>query len=387
MVKLKRMTIKPKLLLLFPNNITTYGIGHAALSIAEAMHHSGFDCVFMVPAVNKNVGSDIINKLIPSYLMRVVYKLLPSKLIHRFTEFFFLYKIKQNDVVYLWPGFSIEFFRRVKAKGNIVVIENINCHQKISKEILDDESERLGLQHTHLITQSSIDVESETLKYCNFVFSPSPTVTQSLLDTGVPSGKILQTSYGLHEWQQVEKIKNSFTGSKPLEVVFVGRVGMRKGVLLLLEYWQEANINGVLKIVGNVEESIKGMIEPYRKVKNIQFIDFVLDIENVYQEADVFVLPSLEEGSPLVTYLALGAGLPCIVSPMGGQGVVTHNHDGFVIDPHNKSAWVAALQNLANQTKLREAQACAARESSNRFLWKKVGQQRADLLLGKLQGK
>jgi glycosyltransferase involved in cell wall biosynthesis len=378
------MLIKYRLLTFHPSHLTTYGIGHAALSIIDGMCSESLDCILVVPTVDNKVKSKNVKNMIPTFLTRLIYKIFSSSIIRALSEWFFLFQIKPNDIVYLWPGLSMALFRRVKAKGNTIVIENINCHQKISKKILDDEYQRLGIQNPNPITQEQIDRESEILQSCNYVFSPSPLVTQSLLDNGVPQIKILESSYGLHDYQQ---ISTTSVECKPLEVIFVGRVGLRKGIHLLLEYWQAANINGTLKIIGNVEDSIKSVIESYKNIDNLKFISFVSDIDEVYKNADIFVLPSLEEGSPLVTYLALGAGLPCIVSPMGGQGVVTHNYDGFVIDPHDKSSWVNALENFANSPSLRQTFSQAARGSSNNFTWEKVGQQRATLLLEKLKGK
>lgn len=378
------MTTKHRLLIFFPNHITTYGVGHAALSIVEAMGDEHFDCVLVAPSVDKKIKSRVINKLIPSLFMRAVFKLFSQKMIHSLTELFFLFQVRQGDIIYFWPGASMALFRKVKKKGNVIIIENINCHQETSKEILDDESKRTNLSNTHLITDGSIRDEAERLNYCRYIYSPSALVSQSLLDSGVATEKILESSYGLHEYQQFNKPIRELSENKPIEVIFVGRVGMRKGVHLLLEYWQAANINGVLKIIGNVEESIRDLITPYQKCNDIQFIDFISDIDQAYKNADIFVLPSLEEGSPLVTYTALGAGLPCIVSPMGGVGVVRHNQDGFVIDPHDKSAWVSALKQLAGSAELRQSQSLSARKYSNRFLWKNVGRERAALLFEKL---
>jgi len=264
-------------------------------------------------------------------------------------------------------------------------MENINCHQKISKNILDREAQRLGVVPAVSITPDRIINETAKLELCDFVFSPSPLVSQSLISTGVSRKKILETSYGLHKSQQLNTPDRNT--NRPITAIFVGRIGMRKGIHLLLDYWVSAKINGSLKIIGNIEEPIRDLIAPYQNVSNIEFISFIPNIETAYKEADIFVLPSLEEGSPLVTYLALGAGLPCIVSPMAGEGVITDGQEGFVIDPHDKTQWIQALQKLASSPALRHSQAKAAKKTSNTFLWKNVGRQRANLLLEQLQGK
>jgi len=379
--------MKRNLLTYCPTHLTTYGVVHAALSITEAMDSELLRCFFYVPSSDSFIKSKVVKKTIPSFISRLLYKLIPPYQLRKISEWLFFRKIKSDDVIYLWPGVSMALIKKIKAKGNIVVIENINCHQVTSKQILDEEARRVNITNIFFsIPQSKIKFENEAIEVCDYIFSPSPLVTQSLLVAGVAEDKILESSYGLNQSQQLD-LKEKKKNNSAVEFIFVGRVGLRKGVHLLLEYWCAAGIEGTLKIIGPVEESIKGIIEPYRHVDNIQFINFTNDIEAVYKLADIFVLPSLEEGSPLVTYLALGAGLPSIVSPMGGLGVIANEKNGFIVDAHDKAGWVDALQSLANSSQLRKEQSISAREASNKFLWTKVGKQRADLLMQKLQDK
>jgi len=382
------MCMKRRILTYFPNHLTAYGVVHAALSITEAMNTDTLRCFIYVPSGDSSIKSEVIKKTVFPFITRILYKIFSAHQVRYISEWLFFMKIKGNDIIYLWPGASMRLIKKIKAKGNILIIENINCHQKISKQILDKEAKRINITESYCsISQAKIDNEFELLGLCDYIFSPSQLVTKSLLDSGVISEKILESSYGLNESQQFNLDEKKENDNSPLEFIFVGRVGLRKGIHLLLEYWCAANIDGVLKIIGNTEESIKELIEPYRKVNNIQFVDFVDDIEAIYKAADVFVLPSLEEGSPLVTYLALGAGLPCVVSPMAGVGVVNHEKEGLVIDAHDKTAWVKALQLLASSAEVRKAQSISAREASNNFLWSKVGRRRAGLLMQKLKGK
>jgi len=376
-----------RLLTYISSHLTTYGVADAALSITEGMNSELLRCFIYAPSGKELVKSKIIRKTISPFIVKVLYRLFSRDLVKKISEWLFCRKIKSDDIIYLWPGVSMQLIKNIKAKGNIIIIENINCHQTTSKQILDEEAKRLNIVDIfQTIPQAKIEFENAAISLCDYIFSPSQMVTKSLLVSGVNKDKILETSYGLTEAQQLDLTEKT-ENSRSLEFVFVGRVGLRKGVHLLLEYWCAAGIDGTLKIIGPVEESIKGIIEPYRHVDNIQFINFTNDIEAVYKSADIFVLPSLEEGSPLVTYLALGAGLPSIVSPMGGLGVVTHEKDGFVVDAHDKKGWVNTLQALANSAQLRRSQSIAAREASNKFLWTNVGKQRAELLMQKLQDK
>ncbi len=381
------MSTRYRLLTFYPHSVLDYGIGHAALSIITAMRSDTLDVLLVSPSSATSKQSPYQKDAVPVLLSRIFYKLKLPQFRHSLAEHYFLRQLQTNDIAYLWPGTSLNLYRKIKAKGNIIVTESINCHQQSSKQILDDEEKKLGLVNTHLITEQAITEESDKLALSDFIFSPSSLVTESLLDAGVAQPKILQSSYGLHSYQQLDKSNEATKPAKPVTAIFVGRVGMRKGIHLLLDYWTTANIKGTLKIIGNIEDSIQDLLIPYQNIENIQFVSFVDNIKKVYMDADIFVLPSLEEGSPLVTYLALGAGLPCIVSPMAGAGVITDGKEGFIIEPHDKEGWVTSLQKLFSSVALRKSQAEASMQTSDNFLWENVGRRRRDLLLDKLQGK
>jgi glycosyltransferase involved in cell wall biosynthesis len=102
--------------------------------------------------------------------------------------------------------------------------------------------------------------------------------------------------------------------------------------------------------------------------------------------ADVFILPSLEEGSPLVMYMALGAGLPVIVSPMGGGGVIVDNEDGFVVDPHDADKWIDRMRQLAESVECRERLSRQSKVKATHYVWDAVAKDRLQSLINAESG-
>lgn len=82
------------------------------------------------------------------------------------------------------------------------------------------------------------------------------------------------------------------------------------------------------------------------------------DLPSVMQAADVFVLPSLWEGLPLVLLEAMAAGTPVVGSAIDGiSEVVTDDETGLLTPPDDPDALAAALLRLRNRrlrTRLRE---------------------------------
>ena len=322
---------------------------------------------------------DFYQELIPSWCKTIAYKFFSGQQLHHFGESQYLKKVDggQNSVAYLWPSVSLETYQSLKKNGVTIVYEGVNTHEAHSKVILDEAYKRLGLPISHEITQEKVLLESTKLGLADFVFSCSPIMTASFLSNGVPPEKILQTSYGLSDQfiVDVQPKKN-----QEMVFTFVGSIGVRKGVHLLLDYWLKAGVKAKLKLVGKIDDAFLPIIKPYLTRHDIEHIPFTNDLLTIYQQTDVFILPSLEEGSPLVTYLALGAGLPIVASPMGAGGVLQHDVQGLIVEPHDAAGWINAIQTLNEDAPLRQRLGAEAHKLAKEYTWQNVAKKRLNLI-------
>ena len=74
-------------------------------------------------------------------------------------------------------------------------------------------------------------------------------------------------------------------------------------------------------------------------------------IHQHYAWADVFLLPSICEGSATVTYEALACGLPVITTPNTGS-IVRDNIDGYIVPIRDVEAIASRLELLISQPEL-----------------------------------
>ena len=82
----------------------------------------------------------------------------------------------------------------------------------------------------------------------------------------------------------------------------------------------------------------------------ITFPGFCDDVFSVLATADVFVLPSLHESSPNALIEAMGIGLPCIASEVGGIiDVIEDGQNGLCVPPKEPEALAAALHRLLTE--------------------------------------
>jgi glycosyltransferase involved in cell wall biosynthesis len=369
----------------FPIHFGNGGIAYCALSIIEAMESDQIKGSIMATTSDKNFSHPFYRDAIPSFLNPIVYKLFTERFLNKIAAWRFSQYLDTHEFVHFWSSdVPLSFYEKMHARGHRIIMEAVNTTQVYRKEILDAEYLRLGLPATHGATLASIETENAKFKLASFVYSCSPAVRESLAVAGVPDEKLLHTSYGLRpsDVLSTADIENR-KQHDVFTAIFVGSIGVRKGAHLLVDYWCKSKIKGKLKLVGHIDEEIKPILAPYLERDDIEHVPFVDDLRDIYKEADVFMLPTLEEGSPLVTYLALGAGLPSIVSPMGSGGLIAHGQEGLVIAPHDEAGWIQALQQMVEDAQLRETCSYKAYEKAPTYLWSEVGRKRAEALLSK----
>ncbi len=370
----------------YPNYFSDAGIAGAAYHILKGMQSSHSQAQLTGLASTSALNDKFYKNIIPTWAKSVVYNMLPYQTILNFSEFIYCRSLEKNDVAYLWPGVSLNVYQRLKDRGCTIIYEGVNTHEVYSKAILDIAYNLLKLPIGHDITAEKVALESAKLALADYVYSCSPIMTQSMLINGIPQHKILQTSYGLSSNAILDGVySKAQVQDKVPTFIFVGSISVRKGVHLLLDYWVKAKLNAKLKLVGTIEPAIKTLVEQYLANDNIEHIPYTNDLASIYKDADVFILPSLEEGSPLVTYMAFGAGLPLLVSPMGGGGVVTHNVEGLVIDPYDEDTWVTQLQTISTDVELRVRLAHQSKLKATYYLWDAVAKRRLDSLTKALE--
>jgi glycosyltransferase involved in cell wall biosynthesis len=362
---------------------TGQGISYIALSVCETMRNPDLEVWLAHLASNSPARKPFTRDAVPPILKSLAYRLIRSPAsLHRFCEFRYLRWLAVGDVAYVWPGASVSLCETVVRRGHRLVVECINSHMATARDILDEAHERLGLPPTHGITEATIRDERAILALAAAVFAPSPLVRQSLLDNGVPADRVLSVSYGWDR-QRLSGTARALPSIDGLTVLFTGTACVRKGAHLLLDAWSRAGIRGRLVLAGHIEPEIAASCAKQLNRPDVVCMGHVADVGAVYRSADIFAFPSLEEGSPLVSYEAMACGLPVVLSPMAAGAVVRHEQEGYVLDPYHRKEWIDALRRLAADGDLRRRFGEAAARRAEEFTWESVGRTRRDLLLKK----
>ena len=166
---------------------------------------------------------------------------------------------------------------------------------------------------------------------------------------------------------------------EPLQLLFVGRFAFNKGIDVLLDAASQMNNDGfathvVYNLVGKgplFDELSAKYIAP-----NIIFHGFADDekLKQLYNEADMFVFPTLFEGMPTVVLEAMSYCLPVIVTDTGATAELVDNTNGYLIDKQSAIALKNAIKTffaLPESEKQKMAD-CSYNKVMERFTWPQV---------------
>jgi glycosyltransferase involved in cell wall biosynthesis len=155
----------------------------------------------------------------------------------------------------------------------------------------------------------------------DYVLSPSSYVTKSFLDRGFKQEQILKNLYPV-DLSCFKPATTPRPKDRPLTVISTGMLSLRKGTPYMLEAFRivhQRHPSARFLLTRSVQSSVVSILERYRDLP----IDWAPGLPHAQlaqrlQSADVFVLPSLEEGLVRTALEAMACGLPVILTPNTG---------------------------------------------------------------------
>ena len=239
---------------------------------------------------------------------------------------------------------------KLKKKGIKVLLDQRIAHVNKEIEIYEDEFNKLPSN----LSKYMINRKLQEYEVADCILVGSEFVKETFIQNGIEEKKVKVVNYGYDP--TIFKVKNvkNYKTQKNLKAIFVGQIGYRKGVKYLLQAVENLANKGInidLTLVGNVDENFKDHIVKYRDYITYKPFMNVDDLVKEYNKNDIFIFPSLCEGSARVTYEAAACGLPLVVTHSSGS-IVRDNITGIVIKEKSVESIEKALKILNDDRNL-----------------------------------
>ena len=350
-------------------------IDSAAAAGAEIRVIAG-DCV------RPFVGSVSVEKTFVRGKLKLPYRLLGTRRMCILHDKIVAAKLPQLrdkiDVVHAWPLGALETFRVAKSLGIPTLLERPNAHTRFAYEAVRRECERLDLTipagHEHAFDRQVLEREEAEYAIASKLLCPSDFVVRTFCDRGFEPGRIARHQYGCDE-AVFHPEPGPRPADRPFTVLFAGGCAPRKGLHFALGAWLQsaASENGAFLIAGDFMPGYREKLSPMLSHKSVHELGFSRDIAGIMRRCDVFLLPSVEEGSAIVTHEARASGCVLLVSEATGA-ICEHDRNALlhpVGDVQTLSRHLTLLeQNRDYLRNLREA----SLESAYEVSWKCAGE-------------
>jgi L-malate glycosyltransferase len=174
--------------------------------------------------------------------------------------------------------------------------------------------------------------------------------------------------------------KNPVSENKIIIIPGASRLTPRKGIDYLIKAFGKLSAkypNLILKIIGdgNEKENLEKMVKELNLEEKVIFAGLVPHekVLAYYQEADIFVLPSLNEGMSNSMLEALSVGLPLVATDTGGTNeIIAENKNGYIVKMKDSQDIADKLEKLIINPELRKKMGEFSHEKAQSLSWRNV---------------
>ena len=250
----------------------------------------------------------------------------------------------QATGIYTFNSAGLELLQAAKAQSLRTLMEQTIAPKRIEDQLLREEQQAFPDWESPLsddvFSEQFSEREQTEWRIADVILCGSEFVREGIAACGGPVERCAVVPYGVDiRFSPIERPPHD----GPLRVLTVGAVGLRKGSPYVLEAARRLKGKAEFRMVGSIqvlpqaEAGLRTRLELIGPVPRMEILSH-------YAWADVFLLPSLCEGSATVVYEALATGLPVICTPNTGS-VVRDGVDGFIVpirDPDSIARMIEA---------------------------------------------
>jgi alpha-maltose-1-phosphate synthase len=224
---------------------------------------------------------------------------------------------EEGDTVFAISGAGLETGRRALSAGGSYICDRGSTHIINADRVMKAEFAVWG-QPYQGFPQEIVERELAEYEIATRIFVPTHFAKKTFLSHGVSSSKVCVLPYGVNT-SRFKPISEPAKGS--FNLLFVGQICLRKGIGYLLDAFRKADIRGKkLTLVGLLQDDGAAVIRKMGLPNGVEIVGRVpqSELARYMSSAHLLVMPSVEEGLPLVMAQALSCGCPVLATEETG---------------------------------------------------------------------
>lgn len=229
--------------------------------------------------------------------------------------------------------------------------------------------------------------ERNAVKYADEIIVLSEGVQKYFMDTYGRKTRFIPNGVNCPEIKSAELIHEKYGLTKDSYILFLGRLVPEKGIRYLIEAFKQVKTDKKLVIAGgssDTDEFAKELKEMAKGDDRILFTGFVQGqaLEELYNNAYVYTLPSDMEGMPLSLLEAMSYGNCCLVSDIAECAEVVEDK-ALIFEKSNVDDLREKLQKACDEVDMVEGMKRQASDFiCSKYNWDEVVERTLDLYRG-----
>jgi len=266
--------------------------------------------------------------------------------LHPWFDRWALKQIRPGDHVISSYGYANNCFKFARENGGKTFLDGGNSHPENFWNIIAEEHRRWNCPYPP-VARHHYERSLAMMEHVDFVLSPSAFVTRSFLERGFKPEQILRNVYPVN-LSCFAPAREPRPCVRPLTLVCTGSLSLRKGTPYLLEAFrlvQKKFPSARLLLTDAVQDNVKPVLAKYRDLP-IEWSPPLPhpQLAGRLRGADIFLLPSLEDGFARTVTEALACGLPGIITAnTGASDLIQPGVNGEIVPIRDPQAIADAV--------------------------------------------
>lgn len=279
-------------------------------------------------------------------------------------------------LVHAYEHAALETFKKAGDLGIVKILEQTSQHYQFYTQILNDQVEKypeLKSDYNEQVSGELFDKRNQRkaleLQLADFIICNSSFTRDTLTQANIDFKKIILVPLAYPKPIQYLPKQNTL---EKVNFLYAGSLSLRKGTHILINVWRNrfaSTPNASLILVGKnlLPDSFINNLPD-----NVKILDFVDQntLTTLYDNADVFVFPTLADGFGMVITEAMARGLPVLTTRnSAGPDLIEDGYDGLLINAGNADELADKMQWCLHNTKALESMRERAIKKAEKWQW------------------
>ncbi len=278
------------------------------------------------------------------------------------------------DLVVTYENANRHTVRIAKKLGKTTVLDLAQIHHediaRYGKDFMAARQWRIEVEYVN-------PRKAEALGYTDYVIALSSFAAESMRKNGWPCERLFTVPLGVDGARFVAKER--YPSRRPLQLLFVGTLTLRKGLAVLLEAMRLLPARTAeLTLIGPMADA-RELLK--RHAGRFHYLPFLAHdaLARHYHQADLFVFPSWLDSWAQTVLEAMACGTPAVVSDRTGAREAVEQGGGWVVPAGDACALADVIAMCADEPDLLPLFGIRAADIARTYSWERYQRQMAEV--------